>query len=324
MSTPTSTTGTVLALRALGLGDALTGVPALRGLRRAHPGARLVLAGPPEAGALLVGEGVVDDVLPVRGIAPLAPSSLLEAADAHPHVLGGGPVALAVNLHGRGPQSTRALEALAPHRLLRAEDWDDAEHEVHRWCRLVRSDGGDCSPADLVLRDVPLSERTGGRVVVHPGAASGARRWPAERWAQVVSALRAAGRRVVVTGSAGEAELCARVAVDGAVDASGALSLAELLELVASSPLLLAGDTGVAHVATATRTPSVLLFGPTDPARWGPALDVVAPRALHRVLWPAAAGRVGDPHADTPDEVLLRTGVGDVLDGVRCVGDACG
>jgi ADP-heptose:LPS heptosyltransferase len=66
------------------------------------------------------------------------------------------------------------------------------------------------------------------------------------------------------------------------------------------------GDTGVAHLATALGTPSVVLFGPTAPARWGPPPD----RPIHRVLW---AGAEGDPHADRPDPGLLRIGVDDVL-----------
>ncbi|TNM67130.1 glycosyltransferase family 9 protein [Streptomyces sp. NP160] len=310
---------TVLALRALGLGDALTGVPALRGLRRARPDARLVLAGPPETGALLVAEGVVDAVLPVRGLAPLEPDALLRAAADHPDVLGGGgrsTVDLAVNLHGRGPQSTQALAALRPARLVAYDApsqaaWDGEAHEVERWCALVRGLGGACGPEDLVLRDVPLEARAG-PVVVHPGAASPSRRWPAQRWAQVVAALRDAGRVVVVTGGPDEAPVCAQVAAAGADDLCGRLSLAQLLDLVASSPLLLSGDTGAAHVATATRTPSVLLFGPTSPARWGPAVDA----DRHRVLWrPRAGDAQGDPHGSSPDPVLLRTTVHDVLTG---------
>lgn len=312
-------TTTVLALRALGLGDALTGVPALRGLRRARPEARLVLAGPPEAGGLLVDEGVVDAVLPVRGLAPLEPDALVRAAAEHLAVLGGlGPstVDLAVNLHGRGPQSTSALAALRPRELVAFDRpgqpaWDGEAHEVERWCSLVRSLGGACGPEDLVLRDVPLGARTG-PVVVHPGAASPSRRWPAERWARVVAALAGAGRAVVVTGGPDEAGACAEVAAAGAADLCGRLSLAQLLELVATSPLLLSGDTGAAHVATAARTPSVLLFGPTSPARWGPAVD----HDRHRVLWRSRAGDApGDPHGVSPDPVLLRTRVRDVLAG---------
>ncbi len=53
-------------------------------------------------------------------------------------------------------------------------------------------------------------------------------------------------------------------------------------------------------------TPSVVLFGPTSPARWGPPAD----RAIHQVLW---AGRTGDPHASRPDPGLLEIGESEVL-----------
>lgn len=95
---------TVLALRALGLGDALTGVPALRGLRRAFPGARLVLAAPAAVGGWLRHLGVVDDVHQSAGLSPLQWSA--------------PPPQVAVNLHGRGPQSHRLLQAAGPGRLV--------------------------------------------------------------------------------------------------------------------------------------------------------------------------------------------------------------
>jgi len=66
------------------------------------------------------------------------------------------------------------------------------------------------------------------------------------------------------------------------------------------------GDTGVAHLATAFATPSVVLFGPTPPDRWGPVTD-----GPHRVLW---AGREGDPHAADADPGLVEIPVDAVLD----------
>jgi ADP-heptose:LPS heptosyltransferase len=112
-----------------------------------------------------------------------------------------------------------------------------------------------------------------------------------------------------VTGSAQEVELAERLADlaeldEGAVYA-GRTSLLELVALVASAGRVVCGDTGIAHLATALATPSVVLFGPTSPARWGPPEH---PR--HRVLW---AGLAGDPHATTPHPGLLLIDVADVL-----------
>ena len=301
---------TVLALRALGLGDALTGIPALCGLRRAHPDARLVLAAPAALGGWLRDLGVVDDVLPTSGLVEL-PS-------------GTAPPDLAVNLHGRGPRSHDLLLALGPRDLLayscpaagwvRGPVWDEAEHEVDRWCRLVREAGGDCSPDDLLL---PLgSAGEGGHVVLHPGAAAPARRWPVDRWAAVAAALAADGHDVVVTGVPAEGGLCASVAAahPRVRDECGRQALGDLARLVASASLVLCGDTGVAHLATAAGTPSVLLFGPTAPSRWGPAVH----QDRHRVLWHDRPGDPpGDPHGASVDPRLARIPVAEVLAAAR-------
>lgn len=346
----------VLALRALGLGDALTGVAALRGLRRAYPDARLVLAGPAGPGHLLQQAGVVDAVLPTEGVRALPEDAVLDAVATSPEVLGGRPVDVAVNLHGRGPQSVRALQALlAAHgspdgRLVAfacpeagldaGPAWDDDEPEVARWCRLVQGAGGECGPEDLRLRlRDPASRGPGGAchddachhdarhhdVVLHPGAASGSRRWPVGRWAVLAAQLARAGRRVLLSGGPAERPLTDAVTglalADGVgggrvEDLAGRCSLPELATVVGSASLLVCGDTGVAHLGTALGTPSVLLFGPTPPRTWGPAVD----QGLHRVLWPApTADYRGDPHGRDVDPVLAAVQVEDVLDAVRAL-----
>ena len=300
---------TVVVLRAIGLGDMLTGLPAMALLRRALPGHRVVGAVPGAYADLLLGAGLLDDVLPTAALVPL------DGAPSAPD--------LAVDLHGNRWPSRDLLRALRPRRLIgfvrpgddvppgvEASAWDDDEHEVARWCRLLREHlpgAGEAPPVWSVLpRPSPVLE---GVTVLHPGAAAGSRRWPAERWTAVARALVADGHRVVVTGTPGEQALVDAVA--GAVCARTAtrLDVPELFGLVAAASLVISGDTGVAHVASAFGTPSVVLFGPVSPARWGPPA-----RARHRALWPAPdPGYRGDPHGNEPDPVLLRIEVDDVL-----------
>jgi ADP-heptose:LPS heptosyltransferase len=283
----------VLVLRALGLGDLLTAVPALRALRRARPGDRVVLAAPAALAPLARLTGAVDAVLPRAGL------------DGGALRTDGSP-ALAVNLHGRGPESTALLRATRPRELWAfgpGPPWRDGEHEVDRWCRLLDHYGVEADPAEL---DLPRPDRPSpvpGAVVVHPGAAAGSRRWPVDRFAAVAGALAADGHRVVATGGPSERDLAAAVGAE--VLAPDLLGLAAL---VADAALVVCGDTGVAHLATAYRTPSVLLFGPVPPAEWGPR------SGPHTVLW---KGGRGDPHGTGPDPTLLAVTVDEVLAAAR-------
>jgi ADP-heptose:LPS heptosyltransferase len=233
--------------------------------------------------------------------------------------------ALGVNLHGRGPRSHRVLEAARPADAIAfahpdvawsadGPEWREQEHEVVRWCRLLESSGVATDPSDLHLR-VPDMRRDAGVTVIHPGAASPSRRWPAERFAAVARDQAKQGRRVVITGGVQERALARRVAelagLPAAAVVAGRTSVLEMARIVASAGRLVCGDTGVAHLATALRTPSVVLFGPVSPALWGPPHS---PR--HRVLW---AGDLGDPHGQATDPGLLRIEVEDVLDALAAL-----
>jgi ADP-heptose:LPS heptosyltransferase len=306
----------VLVLRALGLGDLLTAVPALRGLRSHYPDHLLVLAAPAPLGELAILTAAVDELLPTPAPAPDEWPAL-----EWPHP----PPTVAVNLHGRGPQSTSALRVLCPNALLThapaqgsGPQWDCELHEVRRWCRLLEYFGIATDPSDLALRHPPVPSPAPAAVIVHLGCAFAARRWPLDRYATVARRLAQAGLRLVVTGSTAERPHATRLAAEAGLPEdsvlAGRTTLGQLAALVADATLLISGDTGIAHLATAYGTPSVVLFGPVSPRHWGPPPE----RPQHVALW---AGHTGDTFADRPDTGLLRITPDEVLDAaIRLIG----
>jgi ADP-heptose:LPS heptosyltransferase len=308
-------TEVVYVLRALGLGDLLTGVPALRGLRRHFPDARLVLAAPEAFRELGMLTGAVDE------LAPTARLGDVQRLDRRPD--------LAVNLHGSGPQSLDHLISLDPaavlthrhprHPELPGPRWRSDVHEVDRWCALLEWAGIRCDADDLGIDRPEGYPDFSGVVVVHPGAAAPARRWPVDRFAAIAAELRGDGHEVVITGSADERDLALAVAGGAGLPESavlaGKLDLLGLVALISDCRLVVCGDTGVGHVATATGTPSVHLFGPTPPSRWGPR-----GAGRHLTLW---AGDVGDPHADRPHDGLLLLTTSRVLQASRTILEEC-
>jgi heptosyltransferase III len=148
-----------------------------------------------------------------------------------------------------------------------------------------------------VERDGGVNARAnvGGPVVVHVGAGSDAKRWPLERWAELVRRLReGGGRRVIVL--AGPVELERFAAAERAMLAEmragqeelpEALGLPELARVLSGAAVFIGHDSGPAHLAAQLGVRTIAIFGPTDPAVWspvGPAVRVVAPGAA-RTDW---------------------------------------
>jgi len=111
-------------------------------------------------------------------------------------------------------------------------------------------------------------------IVVIPGARWPSKRWPVERFVEIIRRLLAQKRHVVLAGSPDERELCDQITTqlgDGAlIDLAGQTSLAELVALLSRAQLVVANDSGALHVAAALGRPVVALYGPTDPNFVGP------------------------------------------------------
>jgi len=305
----------VVVLRALYLGDFLAAVPAFRAIRRAFGEAHIVLAAPSRLTALSdLLDGAIDEIAHSVELEPLPP----RARDAD----------VGIDLHGCGPASQRLLLSGGARRLIafRREEipethdgpaYDTTEHEVARWCRLLGAYGIPADPDELDLRvpDASAPEFARGATLVHPGAASEARCWPVEHFIEVVRAERERGRSVILTGDARERDRALAIARAVRLPEThvfaGRTDLRDLAALVAASARVVCGDTGVAHLATAFRRPSVVLFGPTPPTTWGPP-----PRAIHRVIW---NGTTGDPHGDRVDRGLASIGADRVIAELRAL-----
>lgn len=123
------------------------------------------------------------------------------------------------------------------------------------------------------------------------GAGATVKRWPLERLADVGRALVASrGARLIVVGGFGEEDLVRRVvdlAGGDALPLAGQTSLGELGAVWQRCAVVIGPDSGPLHLAVAVGTPTVHLFGPADPRRFGPYGDPERHRVI-RSPWPCA------------------------------------
>jgi HAD superfamily hydrolase (TIGR01662 family) len=189
------------------------------------------------------------------------------------------PLPTALMLRMAGVARISAISDDYPGALLDVRHRFEGDHpETHRALSLARAAGYDLPDGDdgrlrvrHPLPDVASIAGPAPYVVVHPGTSVPARACPPSTLRRAVQALVAAGRRVLVTGSAPEAALTAFVAGSAGVDLGGRTSLATLAAVLDGAACVVVGNTGPAHLAAAVGTPVVSLFAPTVPwRRWRP------------------------------------------------------
>jgi heptosyltransferase-2 len=314
------------------LGDTVMAVPALRALRAALPEAELSVLGP-WAPALLEAEPGLHRVLgvPAGWRARWAAARALRSAPPDLAVLlpNSFATALEARLTGArwrvgyaGDGRTALLTHAVPPPAARV-------HQVAEYLGLLAVLGVATPPAPPRLHVTPARdqearallqrvgvETAGGAVAVQLGAALGpSKLWPADRLTALAAALEADGTPVVFLGSPTAGPL-----LDAVVRAGGGpvRSLvgrdhpALLPALLARFALLVAPDSGPAHVAAAVGVPVVALFGPTDPRLTAPL------GSGHAALWrrpPCAPCFL--PHCPIDHRCLRRLEVEEVLVAVR-------
>jgi ADP-heptose:LPS heptosyltransferase len=314
----------IAVFQALNLGDLLCTTPALRAIRRRFPAAEITFIGRPWAEDFVPRLSTVDRFLPFPGYPGIA-----ESPPAAREVPPWPRFDLAIQMHGSGEVSNGFVAALGAtrsvgfgppgeQRLTTALSWVESEPEPLRWLRLAAAIGA--APAGRQIefpltaaeraRAAALIGPTDGRPLIglHVGASDLNRRWPAESFAKLGDRLVEQHQaRIVLTGSDQERSLTTGVRgamSSPAIDLAGMTDLGEFAAVISALDLLVTNDTGASHVAAATRTPSVVLFGPTHPDRWAP-LDRSRHQVIDAVASPGApADGTAALHAVAVDDVL--------------------
>ncbi|HEX8199411.1 MAG TPA: glycosyltransferase family 9 protein [Isosphaeraceae bacterium] len=299
----------VLAVRLDALGDVLMTTPALRAVKESRPGRRVTLLTSPAGAAAARLVPAIDEVLVyeapwMKATAPRADSRPeLEMAGRLRRA--GFDAAAIFTVYSQNPLPAAFLCHLAdiPRRLAHCRenpyglltDWvrepePDSliRHEVRRQLDLVAAVGARTADERMALRIPEAARRRVGGLVadrgidpespwvlVHPGASAPSRRYPPEGFAAAARLLAGeAGCPVLLTGSESERALVEEVR--GAMGVScpaliGGLDLGELAALIERAAVLIANNSGPAHVAAAVGTPVVDLYALTNPQHtpWG-------------------------------------------------------
>ena len=253
------------------IGDFVLTLPAIDAVRRAFPTAPVRLIGRPATLALGPAASILDGedprLIPLHRDGPLPPATrqlfaatqrvLVYAVDAQQHL---------------GPQLRRAVAGPVrlwdprPPAACRGHVVDHLLSPLRQWDLPVcnRAPHIELRPGDYGYADALAAAP---EVVIHLGSGSPAKCWPVANFRVLAIALQQRGWQTALL--CGPVERERQLAV-GDLPALHPPNLRALAGLLAKSALFIGNDSGPGHIAAAVGTPTLTLFGPTDPRLWAP------------------------------------------------------
>lgn len=130
-----------------------------------------------------------------------------------------------------------------------------------------------CVNADqLVAAALPWSTKES-YVVLHPLPMWNYKRWNQTGWTELIAAIIERNMKVVITGGPGEDEInfCNNLAnKTEIVNLAGKLPFGALSNLISHAKVFIGPDTSLTHLAAACGIPTLAIYGPSNPVKWGP------------------------------------------------------
>jgi heptosyltransferase-3 len=286
----------VLVVRLRSIGDTVLATASLDALRRFLPDAQIDVLLESWVAPVLEGFDAVDHVITVERGSTMSRASIARR-------LRSARYDVAYNLHG-GTTATLLTRATgARHRVGYASYqygrlYNHAAPPSSELWGTEQTHSAEQQLALLGWTGVPVSDRPRTRLVVtdraagvvgqklraagvdearplallHPAAAFETKRWASTNFARVAEDLSGRGFNVVAAVAPNERQVAAELAEKSSarINTFTDLSLPEVTALAARSRLFVGNDSGIAHIAAATRTPSVVIFGSSNVAHWRP------------------------------------------------------
>ena len=285
----------ILIIKPSSLGDVVHTLPVLRLLRRRFPESHIAWLVAPHCAGLLQNHPDLNEVILFDrrrfGSAWHNPKALLSLYQFH-RDLRRHQFDLTIDLQGLFRSGWLSWQTGAPIRLglanARELGWmfythrvpiETTEiHAVDRYLKLAAAVGCATEPVEFhftvtdadraYVKDL-IGDADRRYAVLLPGANWPTKRWPAERFAELVGPLSARfGLQSVVAGGSDAAELAPRISQ--ALNLTNRTTVPQLVALLESADLVIANDSGPMHIAAALNRPLVAVFGPTNPVRTGP------------------------------------------------------
>lgn len=324
----------ILVVVTLRIGDVLLTTPLIRSLRRAWPQAHitaLVFAG--TEGILKNNPDVDDFITVVRRPRFFEHFRLLlrlwRSYDLAISTMTNDRATIYARIGGK--YAVGAIDAGTKHQWKRnlLSQYSETEivntHTVLNYLRLADMVGAKrCYEVVVGWRDehiatvraaIPFDMEVQPYVVLHAFPMYVYKAWKKEAWLELATWLEEKGMRIVLTGGNDPAELANVKALQqlmpaGTVNVSGGLGFSEVAYLLSEARAYVGPDTVVTHLAAAVGTPTVALFGPSNPVKWGP--------------WPKGYDKDEEPYrmigTQHVGNVMLLQGEGDC---VPCMEEGC-